>query len=674
MPPLLEVRELSVTYHTQHGPFRALHEVSFAIEPGEVVGIVGESGSGKSTVASALMRLLPPNGEISRGELCFEGVDLRRLSESELRNLRGNRIAMIFQDPLTSLNPVFSIGQQMSDALRSHANGSNSEASTLRQRIIAALTQVGIPDADRRFDQYPHEFSGGMRQRVMIALALLTRPALLIADEPTSALDVTLEAQILELIAELRRNQKMSVLFITHDLGVVAQLCDRVIVMHNGRIVEQGDVLEIYENPQHEYTKMLLAAAPYLSQNHNNAQLSTVNAQLSTGNAGIEQPTNPALPRDGSLPVHGEGWGGVKNVQLPIANAQLPTGNAATEQPTTPDLPRDGWGGVKPLLATHNLTVHFGGRNGWRLLGLPDKPVRAVDGVDFEIGRGEIIGLVGESGSGKTTLGRALIRLIEPTAGTITYAGDEITHVKGERWQQLRAQMQMIFQDPVSSLSPRLRVSRLLTEPYLIHATPQMQRRSVAELLETVELPQRLAERYPHELSGGQARRVGIARALALQPQFLVADEPSAGLDVSVAATILALFKQLTHSLGLTSLVITHSLHVVSAIADRMAVMYLGKIVESGPTAMMLGQPAHPYTVALISAVSEPNPRRRRNRLLLSGEIPSPRNPPAGCRFHPRCPLVQDRCRVEEPQMQQVEPGHQVACHFWQEVGVLSVR
>lgn len=625
MPPLLEVRDLSVTYHTQHGPFRALHDLRFTVEPGEIVGIVGESGSGKSTVASALMRLLPPNGEITSGELCFEGLELRTLGDDELRSLRGDRIAMIFQDPLTSLNPVFSIGQQMSDALRSHTNGNTGEPQTLRQRIVAALTQVGIPDADRRFDQYPHEFSGGMRQRVMIALALLTQPSLLIADEPTSALDVTLEAQILELIAELRRVQKMSVLFITHDLGVVAQLCDRVIVMHNGHIVEQGDVLTIYENPQHEYTKMLLTAAPDLPRSGGNGQLSSVDDQ----------------------------W----LIKDTLASRQIGEG-----------------GQGEGLLSTRNLTVHFGGHNNGRWFGRPEKPVRAVDGVDFEIQRGEIVGLVGESGSGKTTLGRALIRLIEPTGGTITYGGDEITHVKGEHWQQLRAQMQMIFQDPVSSLSPRLRVSALLQEPYLIHATPAAQRRSVADLLETVELPQRLAERYPHELSGGQARRVGIARALALQPQFLVADEPSAGLDVSVSATILALIKELTERLELTSLVITHSLHVVSAIADRMAVMYLGKIVESGPTAHMLGRPAHPYTVALISAVSEPDPRRRRNRLLLSGEIPSPRNPPTGCRFHPRCPLVQDRCRVEEPQMQQVEPGHQVACHFWPEVGALAVR
>ena len=685
---LLEVADLEIGYHVRGGVLRALTGVSFAVRPREIVGVVGESGCGKSTLASALLRLLPPNGEILGGNVVFRDRDLRGLSLDDLRDLRGREIAMIFQDPLTSLNPTFTIGRQMVDVQRAHLKG---DRGSLRRRALELLEQVGIPDAAERLDDYPHQFSGGMRQRIMIAMALLLEPALLIADEPTSALDVTLEAQIVELLRQLRDSHDTAILFVSHDLGVISQLCDRVVVMYAGRAVEQGAVEQIFSAPRHPYTQALLAAVP--SARHRGERLATIPGRvpsLSALPAGCafhprcphaQEVCERDVPRDLAPPGGGrvqchiyDAASGYRREQ--VASDGVVTAGVVAERTaravgadtSTPASPVTG----EALVRIESLRTYFddGGGHLARLTGRRRLPVRAVDDVDLELRRGEVVGLVGESGSGKTTLGRAILGLAPATAGRIVFDGQDVAGLSRRRLRRLRRRAQMVFQDPYSSLSPRLRVSYLLTEPYRINRVPESEQHSVDELLAMVELSSEQASKYPHELSGGQARRVGIARALALNPEFLVADEPTSGLDVSAAAAILNLMKDLGHRLGLTYLVITHNLGVVGYIADRIAVMYLGQIVEIGPGERVLRAPAHPYTVGLLSALSEPDPSRagRRHRLLLPGEIPSPRNPPQACRFHTRCPFATDVCRELAPPLDPIEPDHAVACHHWRRV------
>jgi peptide/nickel transport system ATP-binding protein len=677
---LLTVNGLEVTYHTQNSRLPAVHDVSFEVRPGEIVGIVGESGCGKSTVVSALLRLLLPNGQITAGQLHFKGYDVLTLGPESLRNWRGRDVAMIFQDPLTSLNPVFTIGTQMLDVQQAHLNGT-ADRTELRRRAVAMLERVGLPDAAERLEHYPHQFSGGMRQRIMIAMALLSRPALLIADEPTSALDVTLEAQMLELLKELRRDYQTAILFISHDLGVIAQLCERVMVMYAGRVVEQGEVISVFAQPQHPYTQALLAAVP--SRRQHGERLSTIPGRVPSLSAlplgckfadrcphvqSICQQQEPSYIRLGDRGVRCHIYGSREyEVGSRLESLDQHTTQAAIH--LTDNVPISN---LQSLITLTNVSTHFHDRLSLveQILGRKRGAIRAVDKVSLDIPRGEVLGLVGESGSGKTTLGKTILRLTPLTGGQISYAGQDITRIGGEPLRRLRRQMQMIFQDPHASLSPRLRVAYLLAEPYQIQATPPNERFTVPELLEMVGLSHEQAAKYPHELSGGQARRVGIARALALHPEFLVADEPTSGLDVSVAASILNLMKDLARQLGLTYLIITHNLNVVGYIAQRIAVMYLGQLVEVGETSQIFSRPAHPYTLALLSAISEPNPQPRRSqqRLLLSGEIPSPKYPPAGCRFHPRCPWVQARCRTEPPPLQEIEPGYSVACHFWEQV------
>jgi peptide/nickel transport system ATP-binding protein len=693
MENLLDVKGLRVTYHTHMGPLQALYDVDLHVKPGEIVGVVGESGCGKSTIASALLRLLPPNGEISGGKIIFKGQDQLRLDSEELRNMRGRDMAMIFQDPMTSLNPVFTVGSQMLDVQKAHLSGKNAGRSALRRRAIEMLTQVGIPDAAERIDHYPHQFSGGMRQRIMIAMALMSEPALLIADEPTSALDVTLEAQILELIQGLRDTYGTAVLFISHDLGVIAQLCDRVIIMYAGSVVEHGDVHSIYANPRHPYTKMLLDAIP--SHKHRGERLAMIPGRV---------PSLSALPAGCKFadrcpchqqvckqeePRYLEDNG--RNIRCHIYDVE--SRYVVPPQPQAPFVKSngaarssecfgEGWL-IKDdfdstrvekgqLVRLENLSTLFFEGNSiiHKMLGRTSGAVHAVDGVDLVINDGEVVGLVGESGSGKTTIGKTILRLVTATDGAIYFGSENIFGKGKSQLRRLRRQMQMIFQDPYSSLSPRLTVSYLLREPYIIHGIPKQDQKSVSELLEMVGLSDEQANKYPHELSGGQARRVGIARALALKPRFLIADEPTSGLDVSAAASILNLMKDLATQLGLTYLIITHNLNLIAYISTKVVVMYLGKFVEVGPTQDVLGSPKHPYTKALLAANAEPDPtrRRERQRLLLVGEIPSPKNPPPGCRFHTRCPFVKDRCSIEEPTMTWNETGHAAACHYLREV------
>jgi peptide/nickel transport system ATP-binding protein len=679
--PILEVQGLDVVYHTHVGPLKALHDVTFEVHQGEIVGLVGESGCGKSTAASALLRLLPPNGEITAGELSFRGQNLRTLDDGALRRLRGTEIAMIFQDPTTSLNPVFTVGTQMRDIRLAHPESLPERREDLNEQILRVLERVGMPDVEERIAQFPHEFSGGMRQRIMIAMALMSKPGLLIADEPTSSLDVTLEAQIIELIRRLRHEFDTSMLFISHDLGVVAQLCDRVAVMYAGRVVEQDDVFSIFEHPRHPYTQALLASVP--SRRNRGQRLQAIPGlvpsllHLPRGCKFVDRcPYAQPVCEQQEPAFLGTNARGVRCHQYdPTSEYDTTLTKSAAARPSAHETERVQTAGdeVAPvLLEVRDLSTHFiEDRNlVERMLGRPQEAVRAVTNVSLQIQRGETLGLVGESGCGKTTLARTVLGLLPPTAGQILYNGRDLTDIRSAELRRLRSRIQMIFQDPYSGLSPRLTVSYLLTEPYSIHRVPEAERYTVGELLRMVGLSEELANKYPHELSGGQARRVGVARALSLHPDFLIADEPTSGLDVSVAASVLNLLKDLGDRLDLTYMIITHNLNLVGYVADRVVVMYLGRIVEVGTTDQVFDSPAHPYTVALLSAISEPDPRQRSEsrRLLLKGEIPSAKNPPPGCCFVSRCSQQSEVCCETMPRLQEVAPGHLVACRSWEHV------
>lgn len=678
MAALFQVKDLEIKYHTREGTLTAIRDVSFEVGAGEIVGIVGESGCGKSTVASAVMRLLPPNGEITDGQILFHGQDLRRFDQRGMRQIRGKEMAMIFQDPMTSLNPVFSVEQQMVDALRAHWPGREGrDRNALRARAVEMLERVGIPDAARQIKEYPHQFSGGMRQRIMIAVALLSNPSLLVADEPTSALDVTLEAQIIDLIRRLRDELGTAILYITHDLGVVAQFCDRVIVMYAGNIVEAGDTFGIFENAKHPYTQALLLSHPTHSMRA--ARLRTIPGRVPSLKelpAGCkfaprceyardichkDEPAYVLVDQQGVLcHAYRTDWGGLN----PVAGTTSGAGDAEPRRHEEAGDLAD-----EVVVETRDLRTHFRDHVALlgQILGQSRGTVRAVDGVDILIRRGETLALVGESGSGKTTLGRTILRLAPPTDGEIVLEGQDITRMPQSELRPMRARMQMIFQDPSSSLSPRMKVASLLLEPFKIHGVPMDSADKVDELLAMVGLSAEQADKYPHQLSGGQARRVGIARALALHPDILVADEPTSGLDVSVAAGILNLLKDLRERLNLTYIVITHNLNVISFIADRVAVMYLGKIVELAETSELFARPKHPYTEALMSAIPVPEPRLRgkRQRIILKGEIPSPRNPPPGCPFYPRCRYAEARCTSEIPALRAANgDDHRTACYF----------
>ncbi|MGH3097589.1 MAG: dipeptide ABC transporter ATP-binding protein [Streptosporangiales bacterium] len=603
--PALRVEHLHVGYRVKGQSFEALHDVSLEVATGGVVGVVGESGCGKSTLASTMMRLLPPNGRITSGRLSLHGQDMLALSDRGLRQVRGSRIGMVFQDPLTSLNPTFKVSTQMINALRAH--GGSRRSGSLRSQAVEMLDRVGIADPERRIDDYPHQFSGGMRQRIMVATTLLLRPDVLICDEATSALDVTLQAQILGILTELCREQGTALVVISHDIGVIAQMSDQVYVLYAGRVVESGPAVDVLARPQHPYTRKLLAAVP--SRHRREERLSTIPgrvpslAALPTGctfanrceaaQAVCEAGEPPLLEHDRGqvrclLEVRDAADVELRNRTPPAGEGPSPGAGSAESAPG--------------LVEIRDLHVHFGGRRRLRRGG---ETVRAVDGVDLSLDRAEIVGLVGESGSGKTTLGKALLRLVTATRGEVRFEGTDIAAVSRREWRHVRRGLQMIFQDPYGSLSPRLRVDQLLTEPYHINRTLPEQRYGVDELLELVGLSSEQATKYPHELSGGQARRVGVARALAMQPDFVVADEPTSGLDVSAASAILNLLLDLRTRLSLTLLIITHDLNVVGYVADRIAVMQEGKVVELGSADAVMDNPRHAYTQNLLASIPE---------------------------------------------------------------------
>jgi peptide/nickel transport system ATP-binding protein len=667
---LLSVRELRTRFATPDGYVYAVNGVDFDVYPGETLAIVGESGSGKSVSMLSVMGLLPsPPAEVT-GSVIFDGREILGLSNESLRSLRGDEMAMVFQDPMSSLNPVHTVGSQIGEALRIHRNAGAGEA---KRAAVEMLGRVGIPDASRRADDYPHQFSGGMRQRVMIAMALACGPKLLIADEPTTALDVTIQAQIVALVKDLRRDFGMAVAWITHDLGVVAEMADRVAVMYAGRVVERGTVDEIYASTRHPYTMGLLRSVPKLGEE--------VPVQLEE---------IPGAPPDMRQDVGHCAFA----PRCPFADHQSLAERPPLEVTESPDHLVACWhwrelaaAGVaerplpelqqrtatttEPLLQLRGLKTHFPIHRGF--FGRQAGVVRAVDGVDLSIPQGTTLGLVGESGCGKTTLGRTVMRLERPTAGELWFDGKNVTDASGEELRAVRRRMQMIFQDPFSSMNPGMRIADIVAEPMRIHRIGSRKEvaQRVEELLERVGLSGGSAKRYPHEFSGGQRQRVVIARALALGPRLIVCDEPVSSLDVSVQAQIINLLGELQRDLGVTYLFIAHDLAVVKHISHEVAVMYLGKIVERAPRDAIYRRPLHPYTQGLLKSIPEPDPAVARTtvRQVLEGDLPSPADPPPGCRFNTRCPIARKGiCDVEEPPLRELETGHWTACHFAEEL------
>lgn len=575
METVLKVSDLRVSFLGHDKEFEAVRGVSFEVKKGETLGIVGESGSGKSVTARSIMRLLPsPPSYLKDGEIEFQGEDLVQKTEKEMESIRGRDISMIFQDPMTSLNPTIQIGKQIAESLIKHQNLSKRDA---KNRTIELLKLVGIRNSEDRFSQYPHEFSGGMRQRVMIAIALACRPTLLIADEPTTALDVTIQAQILNLMKDMQQRFGTSIILITHDLGVVAGMCDRVAVMKDGEIVETGTTEEIFDNPKHSYTKKLLNALPRLDEKK-------------------------------------------KPKRTPLRTIGIEKG--------------------KPLLEVKSLKQHFDVGKG--------NIVKAVDDISFHIKPGETLGLVGESGSGKSTTGRAILRLHEPTDGDVLYQGMAINRLSKNEMKTMRRHMQMIFQDPYSSLNPRFKVLDIIGQALDIHRlskNKEERKKRVEELLVMVGLEPSHAMRYPHEFSGGQRQRIGIARALAVEPDFIVCDEPLSALDVSIQSQIVELLQDLQHRLGLTYLFIAHDLSMVKHISDRVAVMYAGKIVELAESEELYSNPQHPYTKSLLSAIPIPDPKieSKKKRTLMEDQI------------------EEDKYQLLQSELIEVSKGHWVA-------------
>ena len=656
---MLKVENLRLGFTAGKTTLAAVDGISFEIAKGETFALLGESGCGKSATAQGIMRLLPAAGRILNGKVTLDGEELLRLSEADMRAYRGGRMAMIFQEPATSLNPVLTVGQQIGEVLARHLGLVGPEATG---RMVDLLRQVGIADPERRLTEYPFQLSGGMKQRVMIAIALAGEPELLIADEPTTALDVTVQAQILDLLAKLQAERGMGMLLISHDLGVVARMAHRIGVMYAGELVEVASREEFFVRPRHPYTQALFEALPDISRR--GMRLATIPGQvpsLAAMPAGCrfadrcqhvmpvcreQSPPWRELASDHAVRCHWQGE----------AVAGKERGHAITE------LDIDSG---RAFLEVANLKVHFPIRKGFlqRTVG----HVRAVDGVSLDISASRTLALVGESGCGKTTVGKALLQLIQPTEGSVRLGGSELVGLKGKRLRGARRHMQMVFQDPFASLNPRLRVGEIIAEGMAALGTEAesgARAAAIAALLQQVGLPGDAVDRYPHEFSGGQRQRIAIARALAVQPELLICDEPTSALDVSVQAQILNLLKRLQGELGIAYLFITHNFAVVEYLAHDIAVMYLGRIVERGRAEEVLGQPRHPYTKALLSAVPVPRLDGQTAAIRLPGETPSPANPPMGCHFHPRCPQAMDVCRERYPLVTEISGTHAVSCHL----------
>ncbi|HUB70775.1 MAG TPA: dipeptide ABC transporter ATP-binding protein [Acidimicrobiales bacterium] len=759
MAPALEINDLSTHIKLSHSVVQAVGDISLSIGAGETLGLVGESGCGKSMTGLSIMRLLPNGGHIVSGSIKLGGRDLVKLTDAEIRDVRGNEVAMVFQDSASSLNPTMTVGDQISEQVLRHRDVSKPEA---LERAVEVLATVGLPYPQERIRYFPHQLSGGQRQRVMIAMALSCDPTLLIADEPTTALDVTIQSQILGLLDELKERMGMAILLITHDMGVVAGRSDRVNVMYAGRIVETAPTAELFAHMHHPYTQALLGSIPLLTQDRHQRLYSipglppdltappagcrfaarchratekcrSDEPPLEPLNAGhffacwhpVDGPVNRASAAPSLRSPDAAGPAGTRAPGAGQVSAST-TGTAAASpdepgpdrtgpdrtgpaqatstlaglhaslKPSLPNGVDEGASAVtyEPEQARHIAERHRSGREDWakgsdadntRLLVVENAvreypvtagvvlqrkvaSVKAVSGVSFTVGRGETFGLVGESGCGKTSLGKMIVGLEKPDAGRVMLRGTEIGKMTERELRHFRRDLQMVFQDPIASLDPRMRVGAILREPMRLQGvgTHKEQDQVINNLLGEVGLPVNAVERFPHEFSGGQRQRIGLARALTLNPQVIVADEPVSALDVSIRSQVLNLMKRLQQSHGLTYVVISHDLAVVKYMADRIGVMYLGKLVEMGSGEDIYFRPAHHYTAGLIAAVPEPDPSHEgaKKRIAVSGELPSPVDPPSGCRFRTRCPAAQEICSRVEPPLRLFHPGHVAACHF----------
>jgi peptide/nickel transport system ATP-binding protein len=669
----LEVNDLSTHIKLSRSVVQAVGNVDLSIAAGETLGLVGESGCGKSMFGLSVMGLLPPGGEIVNGSITVEERELVGLSDRELRRIRGNDVAMIFQDSQSSLNPTKTIGEQIAEPVRLHRGASKKEAV---DRAFEVLDLVGLPRPRERLSDYPHQLSGGLRQRVMIAIALTCEPRVLLADEPTTALDVTIQAQILSVLDDLKDRLGMATLLVTHDMGVVAGRTERINVMYAGRIVETAPTDELFRAMRHPYTQSLLGSIPKLDSDPTKALVTIPGIPPDLTNPPFGCRFAPRCPyatqqcREQEPPLTGEDprhlfacWHPVdgpitKRPEIPgVAKAERALAGSRT----------GGNGSAEHLLSVEDVVCEYPVTSG-ALLQRKVASVKAVSGVTLHLDPGETFGLVGESGCGKTTLGKLIVGVEKPNSGRIALDGREVFKLRGRELRRGRRDLQMMFQDPYASLDPRMRVNSILREPLIVQGvgSAKEQRDRISKMLEEVGLPMNALERYPHEFSGGQRQRIGLARALMLEPRVIVADEPVSALDVSIRSQVLNLMKRLQAEYQMASIVISHDLAVVKYLADRIGVMYLGKMVEMGSGEDIYLRPAHPYTEALLKTIPLPDPaaEKAKTEVGIRGELPSPINPPSGCRFRTRCPRAQALCGEEEPLLRSFGAGHRAACHF----------
>jgi peptide/nickel transport system ATP-binding protein len=671
--PLLDISDLRTEIRLKQGVVHAVDGVSLHVDPGETLGIVGESGCGKTMTALSIMKLLPTGGSVVGGSIKLNDQEISGLSDQDMRQIRGNEIGMIFQDPLTSLNPTMTVGKQIAEAVKLHRGANTVQA---MERAAEVLNLVGLPQARERIGEYPHQFSGGMRQRVMIAMALACEPKLLIADEPTTALDVTIQKQILELIDDLRQRLGMAVILVTHDLGVIAGRADRVAVMYAGKIAETTDTGTLFGNPRHPYTEALFHALPDKAAETKERLYSIPGLPPDLMHPPVGCRFAPRCRyatdrcREEEPALTGEVPGHRFACFYPVGETERSmhrTPVAHTAGPPLDSAHADG-NEAPVLLSVEHLVKDFPVTRGavlQRRIGF----VSAVADVSFAVRTGQTLGLVGESGCGKTTIGRLIVGLEKPTAGAINFQGRDLARSSGREYRRERQDIQLMFQDAYASLDPRMRAGTVLTEPLTVQGIGSRteRRQRVAEMLDHVGLPRASTERYPHEFSGGQRQRLGFARALILSPKLIVADEPVSALDVSIQAQILNMMRDLQRELGLTYLFISHDLAVVRYLSTQIGVMYLGKLVEIGPADEVYLRPAHPYTKGLLDSapVADPETEQAKVRAGVTGELPSAIHPPSGCRFRTRCPLAEEICAEVEPPLRAFPgTGHLAACHF----------
>lgn len=663
---LLEIKNLKTYFYTTEGISKAIDGIDFEIYPKETLSVVGESGCGKSVTALSIMRLIPePPGRIIEGEIIFKGEDLLKKSKRQMRDIRGKEISIIFQEPMTSLNPVYTIGNQIIENILIHKRTSRKEA---MEHSIEILKKLGIRVPDQILKKYPHQLSGGMRQRVMIAIAISCNPALLIADEPTTALDVTIQAQLLDLLNNIKELFDMSIMMITHDLGVVAKVSDRVAVIYAGKVVEYADVKRLFANPSHPYTWGLINSMPRIDKEIQRLDAIpgivpnslhfpkgcrfNTRCQLADEKCLIEEPEIKEV--DKGHKVRCWHYQKLKEVRAKIDSVPY------MYRDKKYDIDR------KVLLEVKNLRKYFSVN--YSVFQKTFDYVKAVDGISFYVKEGETLGLVGESGCGKSTTAAIILRLEKATDGFVTFEGDNVYALNKMELRNIRKKMQIIFQDPYGSLNPRMTIANIISEPLVIHNLVKNKKERderVRKLLDSVSLSPEQMKRYPHEFSAGQRQRIAIARALAVEPKLIIADEPVSALDVSIQAQIINLLQDLQKEFNLSYLFIAHDLSVVKQISDRVAVMYLGKIVEMADKKEIFLNPLHPYTQALISAIPIPDPKQKKTQKILIGDVPSPVNQPEGCRFYERCPQAIDICSKKEPALKTYEKEHYVACHLF---------